>query len=64
VYAEDCPEFNDWMINCSVELRVMHHFKDYQEWGYLLLCFCNEEVTSISDFNTINESLVNLQTNF
>jgi hypothetical protein len=57
VYADDFPEFKDWM-NCFVELHGMHHFKDDPECGYLLLRFRNGEVTT-DDIDTINESVVN-----
>jgi hypothetical protein len=60
VYAEDCPDFKDWM-NCFVELHGMHHFKDDSQWGVLLLCFHNGEVTT-DDIDTISEPFVNSQT--
>ena len=56
VYHEDCTEFKDW-VNCFVELKGLHHFKDDKEWGHLLLRFQNGEVT-IEDIKLINERLV------
>ena len=60
VYAEDCPEFRDW-VNCFVELSGMHRFKDDPEWGYLLLRFRDGEVT-LADIDKINERVVKPQT--
>jgi hypothetical protein len=60
VYAENCPEFKDW-VNCFVELQGMHRFKDDEEWGYLLLRFRDGEVT-LADIDTINERRVTSET--
>jgi hypothetical protein len=35
VYLEECPEFKDW-VNCFIELKGMHCFKQDPEWGLLL----------------------------
>jgi hypothetical protein len=57
VYAEDCPEFKDW-VNCFIELKGMHRFKQDPEWGELLLRFRDGNMTE-TDLQKINERVVN-----
>jgi hypothetical protein len=57
IYAEDVPEFKDW-VNCYIELGGIHRFKDDPEWGALLLRFRNGEVTK-HDIELINERVCN-----
>jgi hypothetical protein len=56
VYLEDCPEFRDW-VNCFLELRGMHRFKDDPEWGNRLQKFRNGTV-DLSDIAAINARVV------
>ena len=56
VYKEECQEFEDW-VNCYLELKGMHRFKDDKAWGRLLLRFRNGEVT-IEDIEMINKRVV------
>ena len=35
IYKKNCSEFRDWM-NCYIELRGLHRFKNDLEWGRLL----------------------------
>jgi hypothetical protein len=56
VYAENCPEFKDW-VNCFIELKGMHRFKQDPEWGELLLRFRDGKMTE-TDLQKINERVV------
>lgn len=56
IYNEDCPEFKAW-LNCFLELKGMHRFKDDLEWGKLLSRIRDGEATQ-QDIDTINESVV------
>ena len=60
VYKEHCPEFREW-VNCFIELRGMHRFKQDPEWGSLLLRFRDGTVT-IGDIAKVNQRVVSAGT--
>ena len=61
VYEQECPIFKN-SINCFIELKGLHRFKQDLEWGKLLYRFRNGEVTE-EDIDTINNQVVDINTN-
>ena len=60
MYERECPVF--WKnINCFIELKGLHRFKEDLEWGKLLYRFRNGEVTK-QGIDTINEQVVDINT--
>ena len=60
VYEQECPIFKN-SINCFIELKGLHRFKQDLEWGKLLYRFRNGEVTE-EDIDTINSRVVDINT--
>ena len=60
VYEQECPIFKN-NINCFIELKGLHRFKQDLEWGKLLYRFRNGEVTE-EDIDTINSRVVDINT--
>ena len=60
VYEQECPIFKN-SINCFIELKGLHRFKQDLEWGKLLYRFRNGEVTE-EDIDTINNQVVHTNT--
>jgi hypothetical protein len=56
IYNDHCPEFRAF-VNCYIELKGMHRFKNDRQWGMLLQRFRNGTVTK-EDINRINERVV------
>ena len=61
MYEQECPILKN-SINCFIELKGLHRFKQDLEWGKLLYRFWNGEVTE-EDIDTINNQVVDINTN-
>jgi hypothetical protein len=60
LYEDECLEFEEW-INCFIELKGMHQFKDDPEWGKLLQRF-RDGMATLADIDMINERVVKMFT--
>ena len=60
VYEQECPIFKN-NVNCFIELKGLHRFKEDLEWGKLLYRFRNGEVTE-TDITSINKRVVDKNT--
>ena len=56
IYQDNCPEFKEW-VNCFIELKGLHRFKDDPEWGRLLQRMRDGALTP-QDIITLNERVV------
>ena len=59
-YEQECPIFKN-SINCFIELKGLHRFKQDLEWGKLLYRFQNGEVIE-EDIDNINSQVVDENT--
>lgn len=60
IYKKNCPEFRDW-INCYIELKGLHRFKEDRPWGELLNRMRDGEITE-QDIDKINTRVVDEKT--
>ena len=60
MYEQECPIFKN-NVNCFIELKGLHRFKEDLEWGKLLYRFRNGEVTE-TDITSINKQVVDINT--
>ena len=60
MYEQECPIFKN-NVNCFIELKGLHIFKEDLEWGKLLYRFRNGKVTK-ADIESINKRVVDINT--